>query len=65
VLTVKDLLKLKVSSVIGLDTEAGEYFNVRANGTQVLKGEVVLVGSSLGIRIIDVVSADERKNDGR
>jgi len=62
-LTVKDLLRLKVGSVIELDTLAGEHFNVRANGTLVLKGEVVMVGSSLGVRIVDVVSSEARKDD--
>ena len=32
-LTVRDLLRLNVGSVIELDTQAGEHFNVRANGT--------------------------------
>jgi flagellar motor switch protein FliN/FliY len=64
-LTIKDLLKLNVGSVVELDTQAGEHMNIRANGTLVLKGEVIIIGSSLGIRMTDVVSPDERKNDGR
>ena len=64
-LTVRDLLKLNVGSVVELDTQAGEHLNIRANGTLVLKVEVILIGASLGIRMTDVVSADERNTDGR
>ena len=64
-LTVKDLLRLNVGSVVELDTQAGEHFNVRANGTLVLKGEVIIIGSALGIRMTNVISSDELKNDGR
>jgi flagellar motor switch protein FliN/FliY len=64
-LTVRDMLKLNVGSVIELDTQAGEHLNIRANGTLVLKGEVILIGASLGIRMTDVVSPDERNTDGR
>ena len=64
-LTVRDLLRLNVGSVIELDTQAGEHFNVRANGTLVLKGEVIIIGSALGIRMTNVISSDELKNDGR
>jgi len=64
-LTVRDLLKLNVGSVIELDTQAGEHLNVRANGTLVLKGEVIIIGASLGVRMTDVVSMDDRNNDKR
>ena len=62
-LTVRDLIKLNVGSVIELDTLAGEHLNVRANGTLILKGEIVTIAETLGIRITDIVSKDERVTD--
>jgi flagellar motor switch protein FliN/FliY len=62
-ITVRDLLKLNVGSVIELDTLAGEHLKVRVNGTLVLKGEVVSISETLAIRITDIVGADERATD--
>jgi len=60
---VIDLLKLNIGSVIELDTLAGAHLNVRANGTLILKGEIVTIADILGIRITAVVSGDERATD--
>ena len=54
---------MNVGSVIELDTLAGEHLNVRANGTLILKGEIVTIAETLGIRITDIVSKDERETD--
>jgi flagellar motor switch protein FliN/FliY len=64
-ITIRDLLKLNVGSVIELDTEAGEHLKVRANGLLILKGEVVKIAETLGIRVTSIVSKDARTLDIR
>ena len=59
-ITIRDLLKLNVGSVIELDTLAGEHLKIRANGTLILKGEVVSISDILGIRVTDIARSDER-----
>ena len=62
-ITVRDLLRLNVGSVVELNTLAGEHLNIRANGTLILKGEIVSISEILGIRVTDIVSADQRATD--
>jgi len=50
-ITVRDLLRLNVGSVVELNTLAGEHLNIRANGTLILKGEIVSISEILGIRV--------------
>ncbi|MEI6398313.1 MAG: FliM/FliN family flagellar motor switch protein [Pseudomonadota bacterium] len=64
-ITIRDLLKLNVGSVIELDRLAGEHLDIRVNGTLILKGEIVTIAETLGGRITDVVSDDERSRDNR
>ena len=64
-ITIRDLLKLNVGSVIELDRLAGEHLDIRVNGTLILKGEIVTIAETLGVRITDVVSHDERSRDNR
>jgi len=62
-ITIKDLLKLNVGSVVELDTLAGEHLKIRANGTLILKGEVVSISETLGIRVTDIAGSDERAGE--
>jgi flagellar motor switch protein FliN/FliY len=62
-ITVRDLLRLNVGSVIELNTLAGEHLKIRANGTLILKGEIVSISDILGVRVLDIVSADQRATD--
>ena len=64
-ITIRDLLKLNEGSVVELDRLAGEHLDVRINDTLVLKGEIVTIAETLGIRVTDVVSSDERARNGR
>lgn len=64
-ITVRDLLKLNVGSVIELDRLAGEHLDIRVNETLVLKGEIVTISETLGIRITDVGNNDERARQSR
>ena len=64
-ITVRDLLKLNEGSVVELDRLAGEHLDVLINDTLVLRGEIVTIGETLGLRVTDVVSADQRARGGR
>ncbi len=59
-LSIRNLLQLNQGSVVELDRMAGEPLDVLINGTLVAHGEVVVVNEKLGIRLTDVVSAQER-----
>ncbi|HMM77663.1 MAG TPA: flagellar motor switch protein FliN [Gammaproteobacteria bacterium] len=59
-LTIRNLLQLNQGSVVELDRMAGEPLDVMINGTLVAHGEVVVINEKFGIRLTDVVSAQER-----
>ncbi len=59
-LSIRNLLQLNQGSVVELDRMAGEALDVLINGMLVAHGEVVVVNEKLGIRLTDVVSAQER-----
>ncbi|MCC7410882.1 MAG: flagellar motor switch protein FliN [Gammaproteobacteria bacterium] len=58
--SIRNLLQLNQGSVVELDRLAGESLDVLVNGTLVAHGEVVVVNEKFGIRLTDVVSAQER-----
>ncbi len=60
VLKVEDILQFGQGSVVELDKLAGEPFEVLVQGRTIGKGEVVVVNEKFGIRITDVLSAEER-----
>ena len=59
-LSIRNLLQLNQGSVVELDRMAGEPLDVLINGMLVAHGEVVVVNDKMGIRLTDVVSAQER-----
>lgn len=59
-ISIRNLLQLNQGSVVELDRFAGEPLDVLVNGTLVAHGEVVMVNEKFGIRVTDVVSAQER-----
>ncbi len=59
-LSIRNLLQLNQGSVVELDRLAGEPLDVLVNGTLVAHGEVVMVNEKFGIRVTDVISAQER-----
>jgi flagellar motor switch protein FliN/FliY len=59
-ISIRNLLQLSQGSVVELDRLAGESLDVVVNGTLVAHGEVVVVNEKFGIRLTDVVSAQER-----
>ncbi len=59
-LTIGELLKLKKGSVIPLEKEKNEPFELHANGNHVASGEVVVVNEKYGVRITHIVDPDSK-----
>lgn len=58
--SIRELLKLNEGSVVELDRLAGEHLDILVNGTLLAKGEIVLIGESLGIRFTEIISPEQR-----
>ncbi len=54
--TIGEILALEAGSIVELDRLAGEPVDVLANGRLILKGEVVVIDESFGIRVTELVS---------
>jgi flagellar motor switch protein FliN/FliY len=59
-ISIRNLMQLNQGSVVELDRLAGEPLDVLVNGTLIAHGEVVVVNEKFGIRLTDVISAQER-----
>ena len=60
VLSIKRILELAPGAIVELDRMAGEPVDLLVNNKVVAKGEVVVVDESFGIRIVSLVSPEER-----
>jgi flagellar motor switch protein FliN/FliY len=59
-ISIRKLLQLNKGSVIELARAAGEPLDVLVNGTLVAHGEVVVVNEKFGVRLLDVISPEQR-----
>lgn len=59
---VKDVLNVGMGSVIELDKLSGEPVDVMINGKLIAHGEVVVVDENFGVKIVDVITPDQRMN---
>lgn len=59
-LSIKRILELAPGSIIELDRMAGEPVDLRVNNKVVAKGEVVVIDENFGIRILSLISPEER-----
>jgi flagellar motor switch protein FliN/FliY len=59
-INIRNLLQLSQGSVVELDRLAGEPMDILVNDTLIAHGEVVVVNDKFGIRLTDVISAEER-----
>lgn len=50
-LTVREILSIKVDSVIELEKAAGDTVDLKVNGQKFARGEVIIIGNNLGIRV--------------
>jgi flagellar motor switch protein FliN/FliY len=57
-LTIRELLRLGVGSVVALDRLAGEPLDIRVNGRLVSRGEMVTINDRYGVRPVDVQRMD-------
>ena len=57
---IKDLLKLNEGSVVELERLAGHPLDILANGVNIARGEVVMVGERFGIRFTEVTNPENR-----
>ena len=53
-LSVQDLLALKSGSVVKLDVRLNDLVELRLNESLVARGEIVAVGDSFGVRIVEI-----------
>jgi flagellar motor switch protein FliN len=55
-----DLLQITQGATIELDKQENEPVEILVNGRHIARGEIVLVGDKFGVRIIDIISPEER-----
>lgn len=53
IMTVQDLLRLNVNSVLKMSKSAGETLDVRIGGAVIAFGEIVVSESTTGVRLTD------------
>ena len=58
-LKIRDLLRLNEGSVVELERLAGDPLDIMANGVQIAKGEVVMVGERFGVRFTEVANPED------
>ena len=59
-MTIKDLMALNKGSIISMAKEVTEPMDLMVNGTPIARGDVVESEGQFGLRLLDIVSADER-----
>lgn len=59
-LSIKRILELAPGAIVELDRMAGEPVDLLVNNKVVAKGEVVVIDENFGIRIVSLVSPEER-----
>jgi flagellar motor switch protein FliN/FliY len=57
---IKEILEFAPGTIVELDKLAGEPIDILVNGKFVAKGEVVVIDENFGIRIIDIISVENR-----
>lgn len=57
---VKDILQLNQGAVVELTKLAGEPLDIFVNSKLVARGEAVVVNEKFGVRLVDIVTPNER-----
>ncbi len=60
---VHDILELREGSVVQLGKQAGESTDIFINNMPLAKGEVVVIGDSLHVRIGEITGTAERREE--
>lgn len=70
-LTVREILNIREESVIELEKAAGDNVDLKVNGQKFARGEVIIIGNNLGIRVDRIrepaqskIRNRENSNDG-
>jgi flagellar motor switch protein FliN/FliY len=58
-MTVGEMLELHHGSIVALNRMAGEPVDLLVNGTPIARGEVVVIDEQFGLRVTDVLGADD------
>ena len=61
---VRDVLALGPGSIVELNKLAGEPVDMLVNGKLIAKGEVVVIDENFAVRIIEILSREERLSGG-
>lgn len=61
---VRDVLALKVGSIVTLDKMAGELTDIFVNGLALARGEVVVISDVLHVRMSEILSGAEVREKG-
>lgn len=59
-LLVKDILQLNQGAVVELTKLAGEPLDIFVNSKLVARGEAVVINEKFGVRLVDIVTPNER-----
>jgi len=57
---VRDIIELKKGSVVPLNKLAGEMADIYVNGVPLARGEVMVMGDTLQVRIAEIFGATEK-----
>jgi len=60
---VKEILGLRANSIVELDKLAGELIEIHLNDVFFARGEVVVIGDALGVRLTEIAGQEEEKQD--
>ncbi len=63
VMPVREVLELKRGSVVALDKLAGEMTDIYVNGLPLARGEIVVIGDTLHVRIGEITGAMEPEGE--
>ncbi len=55
-----DLLQITQGATLELDKYENEPVEILVNGRHIARGEVIIMGDKFGVRIIDIISPEER-----
>lgn len=61
---VREVLALKVGSIVTLDKMAGELTDISVNGLPLARGEVVVISDSLHVRMSEILQGSEIQESG-
>ena len=62
-ISLKKVLDITKGSIIDLDNKTAEPIKLLANGSEVARGEVVIIEDNFGLRITDITHNEKEKQE--